>query len=197
MIRNTTISFLLLLSGQMCSVNLKTRMTSQSCTGYMLYIYIVPKHGSYCVENLHSPKDPVTAACLGTRWNGHSIASCQKREFVDIWEESGKRWIHILRWYSWVPVAGPENSALNCHFSCRDWKRRPKFVTDDKPLHYDSSTKNVLGPMKHGTRFSYVGVLCFNHESLAPCNLWSKLDNEGLSVILRYVTYFISHLQRV
>ena len=57
----------------------------------MLYIYVVPKHGSYCGENLHSPTNPVTAACLETQWNGHSVASYQKREFVNIWEESGKR----------------------------------------------------------------------------------------------------------
>jgi len=92
-------------------------------------------------------------------------------------------------------VVGRENSALNCQFSCRDSKRRPKLVTDDKP--HDSSTKTVLGPMKHGTRFSYIGVLCFNHVSLAPHNLLSKLANERLSVILRYISYFISHLQRV
>jgi hypothetical protein len=163
----------------------------------MLYIYVVPKHGSYCGENLHSPTNPVTAACLGTQWNGHSVASYQKREFVNIWEESGKRWIQILRWYSAVPMAGRENSFLNCQFSGRVSKRRPKSATDDKPLRYDSSTKIVLGPMKHGTRSSCIGVLCFNHESLAPCNLWRKLDNERLSVSLLYVSYFISHLQRM
>jgi hypothetical protein len=66
-------------------------------------------------------------------------------------------------------VAGRENSALNCQFSCRDSKPRPKLVTDDKP--HDSSTKTVLGPMKHEARFSYIGVLCFNHVSPAPRNL--------------------------
>jgi len=91
-------------------------------------------------------------------------------------------------------VAGRENISLNCQFSGRDSKRRPKFVTDDKPLHYDSSTKTVLGPMKHGARYSYIGVLCFNHESLSPCNLWRNRDNERLSVILLYVSYLISHL---
>jgi hypothetical protein len=94
-------------------------------------------------------------------------------------------------------VAGCENGVLNCQFSGRNSKRRPQIVTDNKPLHYDSSTKTVLGPMKHGTRFSYIRVLCLKHESLASCNPWSKLDNERLSVILRYVSYFISQLQRV
>jgi len=42
---------------------------------YRLYIYIAPKHDRMCVENLHSPTNPVTAACLGTRRNEHSVAS--------------------------------------------------------------------------------------------------------------------------
>ena len=68
-------------------------------------------------------------------------------------------------------MADRENNALNCQFSGRDSKRRPKFVTDDKPLPYDSSTKTVLGPMKHGARFSYIGVLSHLRLVISGANL--------------------------
>jgi hypothetical protein len=71
-------------------------------------------------------------------------------------------------WYAGVSVAGRVSSALSSQFSGLDSKRRPKFVSDDKPLHYDSFTNTVLGPMKLGRRFSHMRVLVLATSHLRP-----------------------------
>jgi hypothetical protein len=73
-------------------------------------------------------------------------------------------------------VADRENDALNCQFSGRDSKQRPKFVTDDKPLRYDSSTKTVHGPMKHGDiereREKKISSFLLSHVALSFIGHW-------------------------